>query len=234
MKRDGPRARAPPLCGDGDGLLTGLSRTCVPVSERCLTPADKRTQREDLRAELASLVDRVRRRDQAALARLYDDTAACVHGVISRILHDPQMAEETTLDVYLQVWNTADSYTARRGSPLAWILTIARSRAIDRLRSVAAHRRREKSFAESLEFATRAQDDPELSVVSEERRERVAAAIVRLPEDQRRAIELAFFQGLSHSEIAARLGSPLGTIKSQIRLGMVKLRSVLTPAGAEP
>lgn len=168
------------------------------------------------------------------MAKLYDETVACVHGVVARLLPDSQAAEETTLDVYLQVWNTASSYTRERGSPLTWILTIARSRAIDRLRSIAAHRRHERRFAESLEVVTSGQDDPQLRMLSEERRELVAAAIIRLPEEQRRSIELAFFQGLSHSEIAARLESPLGTIKSQIRLGMMKLRSALTPEGAEP
>ncbi len=180
-------------------------------------------------SDLVALLGAVSRRDQSAMAELYDNTVSWVHGLVKRILSDPDIAEETTLDVYLQVWQKAQSYSPQRGSPLAWLLTMARSRAIDRLRSMASRRRHEGSFSEALEPRATPQTNPETRTMFDERRQHVSAALAKLPDQQKRSIELAYFQGLSHTEIATRLEMPLGTIKSQIRLGMMKLRSLLRP-----
>jgi RNA polymerase sigma-70 factor (ECF subfamily) len=168
------------------------------------------------------------RGDDSAVAGLYDATSRVVFGLAARILGDAQAAEEVVLDVYLQAWRQASSYAAGRGSPLAWLLTIARSRAIDRRRSGALRRRRERPLSRGFEVAW-AGGGPEAAGLEAEERRRVMAALARLPAEQQRAIELAFFQGLTHAEIARKLGEPVGTVKTRIRLGMMKLRSLLEP-----
>jgi RNA polymerase sigma-70 factor (ECF subfamily) len=166
--------------------------------------------------------------DQQALAALYDATSRTVYGLLLRILADASAAEEVLLDVYSQVWRQARTYTEARGTPLAWLTTIARSRAIDRLR----RGRLERQRTEPLDAAThggsvgaKAEDDlraRELGTV-------VRAALDSLPPEQREVIELAYFGGLSHSEIAAERGLPLGTVKTRTRLGMMRLREMLKP-----
>ncbi len=197
-----------------------------------MIPARQTAPGRESTADLASILKAISGKDERALAKLYDDTVSSVHGVVTRILSDLQIAEETTLDVYLHVWEKAGSYAPHRGSPLAWLLSIARHRAIDRWRSLAARRRREGAFSECLDTSPHPQADPAHWTISEERRQRVSAAIGQLPVAQKRCIELAYFQGMSHSEIASHLDAPLGTIKGQIRLGMMKLREALTPLEA--
>lgn len=188
---------------------------------RNIGPAHSREQ------ERLALIRRIATGDQGALAELYDSTSRQVYGLVLRILSDTGAAEEVTLEVFTQVWKRADSYDLSRGTPTAWLCTMARSRAIDRLRSGAQERRR----AEPLESvsATAASDsvDPETSAADAERRIRVRAALDSLPVEQREAIELAYFGGYSHSEIAEQLGHPLGTVKTRIRLAMVRLRETL-------
>jgi RNA polymerase sigma-70 factor (ECF subfamily) len=157
---------------------------------------------------------------------LYDGTHPLVYGLALRILGDVADAEEVALDVYTQVWRTAGNFDPRRGSVSAWLVTLARSRAIDRLRSAAARRQREESRPELPEAPAAARSPEEASLLGQ-RRVRVRAALARLLPEQREAIELAFFSGLTHSELAARLGQPLGTVKTRIRLGMMKLRELL-------
>lgn len=180
--------------------------------------------------EPADLIARCARGDQAALARLYDATAAMVNGLALRILGDRGGAEEITGDVYLQVWRSAASYDARRGSPVAWLLTIARTRAIDRLRATASDRRQTAPLELGLAAST-SEPGPEEASSLAQRGRRVRAALERLSREQREAIELAFFAGLSHAEIAQALGAPLGTVKTRIRLGMGRLRDLLAARG---
>lgn len=180
--------------------------------------------------EPAALIARCAQGDQAALARLYDLTAAQVNGLALRILADREMAEEITGDVYLQVWRSAGSYDAGRGSPLAWLLTIARSRSVDRVRAVVGERRQSAPLELGLKTATDEPGPEETSTLAQRRRI-VRAALDRLSPDQRQAIELAFFSGLSHVEIASALGAPLGTVKTRIRLGMGRLRDALAARG---
>ena len=167
--------------------------------------------------------------DQQALAALYDATSRTVYGLLLRILSDASSAEEVLLDVYEQVWRQAAQYSRERGSPLAWLTTIARSRAIDRMR----RGRREQQRTEPLEgvFATaRAEGaSAEEDVMAGEVRAVVRKALDSLAPEQREVIELAYYGGMSHSEIAAARGLPLGTVKTRTRLGLMRLREMLRP-----
>jgi RNA polymerase sigma-70 factor (ECF subfamily) len=178
--------------------------------------------------KLGSLVLRVAERDQLAMTALYDASYRVVFGLLLRILSEPSIAEEVLLDVYMQVWRQADSYDEGRGSPMAWMLTIARSRAIDRLRSGRQESSRRDLF-DSLEDRARSDVDLEAAAEIAEMQAKVRAALIDLPIEQREVIELAYFSGLSHSEIALQLGQPLGTVKTRTRLAMMKLRAMLNP-----
>jgi RNA polymerase sigma-70 factor (ECF subfamily) len=167
-------------------------------------------------------------RDADALAGLYDESSSLIYSLVYRILGNVADAEEVTLDVYTQVWQNAEKFDESRGSVASWLVTLARSRAIDRLRSRAARQTREEPLAPAREFRDVAALPEEAGMLSQERRF-VRAALESLSPEQREAIELAYFSGLSHSELAARLNQPLGTIKTRIRLGMMKLRGLLGP-----
>jgi RNA polymerase sigma-70 factor (ECF subfamily) len=177
--------------------------------------------------EIAALIGRAAAGDQHAVSELYDATSRMVYGLVLRILGDEAAAEEVMLDVYMQVWRQAGTYDAGRGAPLAWLATIARSRAIDRLRAG----RQEWQRARSLETVSQLSTGESLEEAAyvAELREVVRGALGTLSAEQREALELAYYGGLSHSEIAERLGQPLGTVKTRIRLGMMKLRALLKP-----
>jgi RNA polymerase sigma-70 factor (ECF subfamily) len=175
---------------------------------------------------LRSLVQNVARGDETSMAALYDASRDVVYAVALRILADPADAEEVTFDTYIQVWRSASTFSGERGSAMAWLVTMARSRALDRARSI-ERRKKEQSVADVPEIASKDRTPEELSLQSQAQK-RVAAAMGRLSPDQRRAIELAFYSGLTHSELAETLGEPLGTVKTRIRLGMLKLREALS------
>jgi RNA polymerase sigma-70 factor (ECF subfamily) len=179
--------------------------------------------------ELGVLVASIAAGDQAAMAALYDQTNRVVYGLALRILRDPGAAEEATLDVYMQVWRKAATYDISRGNPSAWLLCMARTRALDRLRSSASARNSETALEDSPIERAIATDNPEASTLATERQRIVRAALERLSPEQREVIDVAYFSGLSHSEIAAKLNLPLGTVKTRIRLGMEKLREYLAP-----
>jgi RNA polymerase sigma-70 factor, ECF subfamily len=164
--------------------------------------------------------------DPAALGNLYDESSSLVYSLALRVVGNEADAEEVTLDVYTQVWRRAAAYDPERGSVTAWLLTIARSRAIDKVRARAGRANLEQPFEESCEARTHAADPEEHTAMRQQRR-RILAALDTLNPDQRRALELAYFSGLSHSELAARLAVPVGTVKTRIRLGMMKLRELL-------
>ena len=179
----------------------------------------------------AELLDRLAESDKSALAELYDLSSSAVFGLVLRIVGDRSDAEEVTLDVYVQVWKQVERYDSSRGRVLSWLLTIARSRAIDRLRSKAAKDRgREQPLdAAGVAEVADASLNPEQSSFEATRKTTVLTALDSLQTDQRQAIELAYFAGMSHSEIADRTGQPLGTVKTRIRLGMLRLRKTLQP-----
>jgi RNA polymerase sigma-70 factor (ECF subfamily) len=178
--------------------------------------------------ELRRLIGTIAAGDQFALAQLYDMTSRVAFGLVLRIVGDLAVAEEVTLDVYTQVWRQATAYDSSRGTPLAWLQTIARTRAIDRLRSGKQDKQRSKplEYANSIKSAA---GDPEESSALSERQRLVRDALAVLSTDQREVIELAYYQGLSQSEIACALGQPLGTVKTRTRLGLMKLRETLGP-----
>ncbi len=173
------------------------------------------------------LVERLRARDQGALDTLYERYSSVVHAVALRIIGQPADAEDVVVDSFWQVWQQAESYDASRGQLRTWIVTIARSRALDRLRVL---RRSPLAAAEEVNVAGRevaAEDNPEQAAWMSQKSAIVRAAMASLPQVQRQALELAYYLGLSQSEVAERLGEPLGTIKTRIRLGMTKLREQL-------
>ena len=178
-------------------------------------------------AEDESSLRRLASGDQAAAARLYDRHVRPLYSLILRILGNETEAEDVLQEVFAQAFCQASRYDARRGAVAAWLLTIARSRAIDRLR---ARRTRveARTGEQTLGEMPDAQPDAASTMLDEERSRLVRQALGELPMLQRMAIELAYYEGLSHSEIAERLEQPLGTVKTRIRLGLLKLRDVLT------
>ncbi|MCC6139609.1 MAG: sigma-70 family RNA polymerase sigma factor [Nitrospira sp.] len=182
--------------------------------------------------EWQQLIARTAEGDQAAVAALYDRTSPQVFGLAFKILNNREAAEEVTLDVYTQVWRQAHTYDRARGAPGAWLMTLARTRAIDRFRAGAAEHGRIEPLDAAHLFASDG-DTPEQDVQRQERQRYVRQALAALTVEQRQAIALAYFYGLSHSEIAEKLGLPLGTVKTRVRLGMMKLREALAPYEAE-
>lgn len=168
--------------------------------------------------------------DRAAFGRLYDATSPAVFGLLVKMLRSPEAAEEVAQEVYLEVWKKATSFDPDRGTGTTWISLIARSRALDRIRSErsysgAVDRAEVSAVASDMLGGTRS--NPEEAASLSERRRLVQGAMREIPEDQRSAVLLAFFGGLSHSEIADRLGIPLGTVKSRIRAGLEKVGGCL-------
>ncbi|HEU4438792.1 MAG TPA: sigma-70 family RNA polymerase sigma factor [Methylomirabilota bacterium] len=164
--------------------------------------------------------------DRDAFSRFYDLAAPLAYGLIRRVLRDPDAAAEVLQEVFWQVWKEAAQYDPKRGSPEAWLVMRAKTRAIDRLRSM---RRRDRTFVAPMDESMARRDDPpgESPAGMAEDRGLVRGALAQLPEPQRRVIELAFFDGLTQSEIASKLGEPLGTVKTRARLGLERLRGAL-------
>jgi RNA polymerase sigma-70 factor (ECF subfamily) len=179
-------------------------------------------------ADDRAMIAKIAQQDQTALAQLYDRYARILYAVAFRILGSAEEAEEVILDVFAQVWRTAQQYDQKRGRVDAWLFLMTRSRSLDRLRRL---QRTTRAMTASVE-ATVTQppvvaNDPVEAALISERREHVLAALQQLPTEQRQVLELAYYQGLSHSEIAVQTGQALGTIKTRIRLGLSKLRGVL-------
>lgn len=172
---------------------------------------------------------RIAARDRDALAELYDLHAPAIMGLCLRILHDRFEAEDTVEEVFFELWLRADRYDPERGRPIAYLVTLARSRALDRLR---ARRRRPGPTADAEVDETPAGPDlgpssPLEDALAAERRLKIQGLLEALHSTQRTAIELSFFRGLTHREISERLGEPLGTIKTRIRQGLIRLRDAL-------
>jgi len=174
---------------------------------------------------LTALLRRSARGDQAAFAELYDATAARLHGLVLRVVRDPAQADEVTQEAYLEVWRTAARFDAARGSALAWLMTIGHRRAVDRVRSAQAATRRDTDY---LRDEREAGPDvtAETALAGLEAR-RVRGALAALTSVQREAIELAYFGGYTHTEVAALLDLPVGTAKTRIRDGLIRLRDTM-------
>lgn len=172
--------------------------------------------------DLAALLKRSARGDEAAFAELYDATASRVHGLVVRVVRDRAQADEVTQEVFLEVWRQSSRYDAQRGSALAWLMTIAHRKAVDRVRSAEAATRRDVTYEQRNQVP--AHDvTAEAAHASLEAR-RVRAALAHLTDVQREAIELAYFGGYTHTEVAALLDLPVGTAKTRIRDGLIRLR----------
>jgi RNA polymerase sigma-70 factor (ECF subfamily) len=170
----------------------------------------------------AALVDRMREGDESALAMLYDRWSDRTYSLAAHLLRDKRDAEDIVEETFWQAWRGASQFDAGRGNVGTWLLTICRSRALDRLRA-----RRRKPEDVDLDDVPPPEDphgDPMSAMVTNETGRLVRAALTELPAEQRQALELAYFKGLSQSEIAEETGQPLGTIKTRVRLAMVKLR----------
>ena len=177
----------------------------------------------------SALFAEIARKKAEALAVLYDRHAARLYGLALKILKDPALAEDVLQDLFLYLWQNAEKFEERRGQPLAWMMILCRNRAIDKLRA----REKRQSRSAAIGEATLAlpsfdeSESPFAIVHSKETLTRITAALDSLPSEQRTPIDLAFFGGLSQSEISEKLNIPLGTIKTRIRLGMQKLSELL-------
>lgn len=171
------------------------------------------------------LIRQVAKQDREAFSRLYDRFSSLVFTLAIRMLKVRSDAEDLLQEVFVQVWRQAENYRAERGSPEAWIINIARSRAIDKIRSI---RRMEKSFVLTDDPArVESSENVESSAAESETKLTMSSALANLPETQRKVLELAYFDGLTQSEIADRLAEPLGTVKTRMRSGIQKLREIL-------
>jgi len=167
-----------------------------------------------------ALVTAIRSGDQGAMAALYDRYSSIVYSVALRVLQDTGAAEDVLQDIFMQLWRNPGSFDASRGNMAAWLAVIARNRAIDVLR-----RRRPLDDIEEIAVSV----EPDMASDAERARamEKIRGALDTMPAPQRSALELAYFEGLTHTEIAEKTGEPLGTIKTRIRTGLLSLRRVL-------
>jgi RNA polymerase sigma-70 factor (ECF subfamily) len=176
----------------------------------------------DVRADIA-LIERIVARDAEAVGDLYDRHNRLLFGLILRILRDRSEAEEVLQEVFVLVWTRAETYNVALGSPAAWLVRVARNRAIDRLRANSVRLRAVESAPPPS-----ASDSPEAHATATEQQRIVARALESLPSDQRALIEDAYFLGMTQSELAAKFKLPLGTVKTRIRTGMQALRQQLS------
>jgi RNA polymerase sigma-70 factor (ECF subfamily) len=177
-------------------------------------------------AALRQALVRMAQGEHPALATCFDLMGSVVFSLAVRMLRDRAAAEDVSQDIFVQVWRQASNYDSTRGSPEAWIMMIARTRILDRIRSRGAGVVL-KSVGDNLPDAPAAEDWPEDLAISREDAAHVRQALADLPAEQKQAVELAFFDGLTHMEIAEKTNVPLGTIKTRIRLGLLKIRDQL-------
>ncbi len=182
------------------------------------------------------LVAAMARGDERAASRLYDRHSAVMYGLALRMVGESADAEEVVLEAFAQAWRDAVRYDTSRGSVVGWLTTIARTRALDLIRARGRRAKMTETAATQLDAPAAMGEgfrSADLMVDDADRASAVATALNELPDAQRRAIELAFFEGLTHPEVAERLREPLGTVKTRIRLGMQKLRDMLSGLAPE-
>lgn len=178
--------------------------------------------------ELYALIECVQQNDQEALASLYDLTVSYVFGLAMRITSSQSLAEEVVNDVYLQAWRTRSSYQASQATPLAWLMMMTHSRAIDAMRREITATKQQLPLAEDFEVMDEQSLGPLKRLQQLEHTEQLAAALNLLDQQQRQWISLAFYRGMSHQEIADYTGEPLGTVKTVLRRAQAVLRTALT------
>ena len=210
--RNSLSVRMPALARADHGLTAGAAEHGASVRSTA-SSADR------------ELLARIAERDPAALVELYDRYGRTVFGVLFRMLGTPEPAEEVTQDAFNAVWHRATTYRGDRGSVRTWLFAIARNAAIDWRRTKGRRVEREVVIDQAAHLIEEQRVDD--GVIAKERSEQVRAAVASLPAEQRIVLGLAFWSGLSQREIAERTGAPIGTVKSRVRLGMLKLRESL-------
>ena len=177
------------------------------------------------------LMQRLFYRDLGAFRALYARYSSLVYSTSLRVVRDAQIAEDMVQEIFLRVWRKPESYVPQRGRFLTWLTSVTRNRAVDEVRSRSRRFRHETASPEERERELPAPEtnDPSLTTELSDQRRMILAALSGLPQEQREAIELAYFGGFTQQEISERLALPLGTVKTRIRLGMQKLRVALTP-----
>ncbi len=213
----------------GNPETTGV-RSVTRAEQLPVAAADAARERYDWPDE--RLMHAIALRDESAFAVLYDRYVDLVYSASLRVLGDPGLAEDATQDIFVRLWRRPETFVPERGRFLSWLMSVVRNRAVDELRARGRRRRREGvSATESEEDAMAAlpseDDDPAATAQLHEEQVLVRGALCQLPAEQRRALELAYFRGLTQQEIALLLHEPLGTVKTRIRLGMQKLRRAL-------
>src|SRR5689334_6595071 len=198
------------------------------AAEDSLTLPTARQLANEANAHDADLMGRVRARDANALRALYDRHSSMVYGLGLKILRDPAEAEDLAQDVFLHLWRRAELFDGQRGAFMGWLVSLVRNRAIDRLRARKTQAQKADAYEgeRQTDVAPKA-IDPNETAYAGELRVAVTKALATLPEAQRSALELAYYGGLSHSEIAEKLETPLGTVKARIRQGMLRMRDLL-------
>lgn len=177
-----------------------------------------------------ALLKKISRRNQVALTELYGRYGQMLRTMIDSLVHEGAEADDVLQEIFLQIWKEADNYSPKVGKPIGWMVTIARRRAIDRLRRRQAYFRAQERYRDMLDGQPqRPQRDAEKTFVLSDLRHFLKKRMRNLPRLQREAIDLAFFKGLSHREIAAATRAPLGTVKTRLELGLQKLTQAIRP-----
>jgi RNA polymerase sigma-70 factor (ECF subfamily) len=210
------------------GAPSGATSGATPASSRRLQENPAPLYGEN--PALASLVRQMAEGRQEAMGALYEATSPLLNGVIRRFLERPEDSEEVLLDVYMKAWRTAASYSPERGTVQGWLVMMARSVAIDRLRSRQSQPQTQP-FEGMASEPVSAKASPEIRAWETQRQGKVQALLDALPEEERKAVLLAFYGGLSHAELAEHLQAPLGTVKTRIRKALSRLRVVLEESG---
>ncbi len=178
------------------------------------------------------LLENTARGDRASFRQLYERYSGVLFSSAYQVLNDQAETEDVLQDVFVQIWDKARLYDRKRGKPLTWALTLTRNRSIDRLRSSKRRHRLQDEVEKETAVAeqhSNDQDQPNAQAYTSETKKMVRAAVLQLSDEQRQAIELAYFGGLTQNEIAHKLAEPLGTVKARIRRGMIKLKDLIEP-----
>ncbi|HET8987467.1 MAG TPA: ECF RNA polymerase sigma factor SigK [Humibacillus sp.] len=195
------------------------------MSRFSVVPSGDTSPEGPARLDLEHLLRRSAAGDEGAFAQLYDAVASRLYGLVRRVVRDPAQSEEVAQEVFLDIWRHSARFDPARGSALSWMLTIAHRKAVDRVRSAEAARHRDDNYGTSNQDVTH--DSTSEAVVERLDAERVHRALATLTEAQRRALELAYLSGYTHTEVATMLDLPLGTAKTRIRDGLIRLRDTL-------
>jgi RNA polymerase sigma-70 factor, ECF subfamily len=185
-----------------------------------------RVEKDDQQYEI-ELIHRIAKGDQVAFATLYDRLSPMLYGMALRMMNDATEAEDVLQDGFVYIWQRASTFDASRGSAISWAVMIVRNKAIDRLRVRQRGERLQERAETSTELSPERDDQSALEPFLRERRAEIRSALAELPLDQRESLQLAFFSGLTHEQIAEKIATPLGTVKARIRRGLLRLRQLL-------